>query len=110
MTTKLKFTPRTFRDVTKQKPDVLKIVTADMPKDVITKIYECKETAIIHSQNSTSNHASISNAKGYDSIQDWEIKYAIDRILNEDYTNVSMLVSSNGVIHLYANKKNMLLS
>lgn len=104
------FTPRTFKDVTKQKPDVIKIVTTDLPGDVITKIYECKETAIIHSKNSNSNHASISNAKGYDFIQEWEIKYAIDHILKADYTNVSMLVSSNGVIHLYANNKTSLLN
>ncbi|KOP78674.1 hypothetical protein AMS59_12735 [Lysinibacillus sp. FJAT-14745] len=110
MTIQYKFTPRPFRDVTKQKPDVLKVVTADMSDDVITKIYECKETVIIHSKNSNSNHASISNAKGYDSIQQWEIKYAIDHILNEDYSNVSMLVSSNGVIHLYANKETVLLN
>ncbi|MGE7951958.1 DUF1827 family protein [Lysinibacillus xylanilyticus] len=110
MTVKYKFVPRTFQDVTKQRPDVLKVVTADISDDVITKIYECKETAIIHSKNSNSNHASISNAKGYDFIQEWEIKYAIDHILNADYTNVSMLVSSNGVIHLYSNKETVLLN
>lgn len=109
MTVKYKFTPRTFRDVTKQKPDVIKVVTADM-SDVITKIYECKETAIIHSKNSSLNHASISNAKGYDFIQAWEIKYAIDHILNVDYTDVSMLVTNNGVIHLYANKETALVN
>ncbi|MGN4124843.1 hypothetical protein ACMGD3_07480 [Lysinibacillus sphaericus] len=111
MTVKYQFSNhQKFRDVTKQKPDVIKVVTADMSDDIITRIYECKETAIIHSKNSSSNHASISNAKGYDSIQEWEIKYAINHILNVDYTNVSMLVSSNGVIHLYADKDNAFLN
>jgi len=100
MSVKYKFKPKTF-SVTKQKPDVLKIVTADLTDDVITKIYECKDTAIIHSKSSNSNHASISNAKGYDFIQDWEIKYAINHILNTDYTSVNIMVGSTGVIHLY---------
>ncbi|MFF2179448.1 hypothetical protein ACFVT8_23795 [Lysinibacillus sp. NPDC058147] len=110
MTVKYKFKSKTFKEVTKQKTDVLKIVTADLADDVITKIYECKDTVIIHSKNSNSNHASISNAKGYDFIQEWEIRYAIDYILNADYTSVSMRVSSTGVIHLYANKDNILLN
>jgi len=80
MTIKYKFTPKTFQEVTKQKTNVLKVVTTDMTDDVITKICECKDTAIIHSKSSNSNHASISNAKGFDFIQEWEIKYAIDHI------------------------------
>ena len=111
MTVKYQFSnQQAFRDVTKRRPDVIKVVTADISDDVITKIYECKETAIIHSKNSSSNHASISNAKGYDFIQEWEIKYAINRILKEEYENVTMLVSGNGVIHLYAKEGSALLN
>lgn len=109
MTVKYQFSnQQKFRDVTKQKPDVIKVVTADLSDDVITRIYECKETAIIHSKNSTSNHASISNA--YDFIQEWEITYAINRILKEEYENVTMFVGGNGVIHLYAKEGSALLN
>lgn len=110
MTTKFKFPPKTFRDVTKQKPDVLKVINANAPKDAITKIYECKDTAIIHSKDSNSNYASISHAKGYDFIKEWEIKYCIDHILIEDYENVRMKVSSNGVIHLFTNRKTAIVN
>lgn len=108
MTTKFKFIPRTFRDVTKQKPDVLKVVNANAPNDVITKIFERKDTVIIHSKNSSSNHASISNAKGHGFIQEWEIRYTIEHILRVELENVSILVSDNGVVHIYANKGNTL--
>lgn len=110
MAVKYKFPTRKFLDVTQEKPDLLKMVTANIPSDAVTRIYESKDTSIIHSKSSSSNHASISNAKGYEYIEEWEFKYVVDHILNEDYTNVSMLVSSNGVIHLYANKGTTLVN
>lgn len=104
------FAPRTFKDVTKQKPDILKVMTPNMPKDVTIKIYEWKDTIIIHSKNDKTNHASISNAKGYDHIQDWEIVHAIKHILKETNENVRVFVKGNGIIHLLVKGSNVLIN
>lgn len=106
----IKFQARTFKDVTKQKPDVLKVMTPNMPNDVTIKIYECKDTIIIHSKNDKTNHASISHAKGYDHIQDWEIVYAIKHILKETNEIVRVFVKGNGIIHIFTKESVVLLN
>lgn len=92
---------RNFRDITSERQDVVKIASSDLPDDAVTKVYECKETRIIHSKTANSNHASISNSKGFGYVQEWELRYVVEHILKEDYEKVCMLVGGNGVIHLY---------
>lgn len=91
-------TQRKFRDITAERPDVVETVANSTKNDAIVRIYECKETAIIHSKSPEINHASLSNAKGQ--IDEWEIVYAIEHILKESNENIIMLVGNNGVIHL----------
>lgn len=95
---------RTFKDVTKDRRDIVKIVSKTSPKDTITKIYECNGSVIIHSKNTQKNHASISNRKGYGYVQEWEISYMIERILKVRNKDVVMHVGQTGVIHLVTKK------
>lgn len=90
----------TFLDITKERPDVVKIVSETLPHDIITKVYECNESRIIHTKNYKTNHASISNSKGYEYIQEWEIAYVIEHILEVDIEDVIMYVSRNSFIHI----------
>lgn len=99
---------RSFRDITKKRPDIVQIVKVSQPNDVVTKIYECKDTIIIYSKSSKSNHASISHAKGYVFVQEWEIAYAINRILKVKNEDVIMHVGGNGVIHLRVKEESLL--
>lgn len=96
-------TQRTFRDITSKRPDVVETVANSAKNDATIKIYECKETAIIHSKSLEIDHASISNKKG--KVQEWEIVYAIENILKESKENIIMLVGRNGVIHLNVKEK-----
>ncbi|MFJ7665619.1 hypothetical protein ACIQXI_00840 [Lysinibacillus sp. NPDC097195] len=106
----VKYLTKTFKDVTKKKTDALQVMTRNMPNDVIIKIYECKDTIIIHSKNDTTNHASLSHAKGYEHIQDWEIVYAIKHILKETNENVRVFVKGNGIIHICVKGSNVLIN
>ncbi|WP_332647031.1 DUF1827 family protein [Lysinibacillus sp. 54212] len=101
---------RTFRDITKLRPDVVQAVLSTSPSDEIIKIYECGESRIIHSKNDKTNRASISNSKGCDFIQEWEITYMLDHILKESNENVVMYVSPNGVIYLQTKEANSLVN
>lgn len=93
---------RTFRDITKESPEVVKAVLATSPSDVIVKVYGCGDSKIIHSKNDKSNCASISNSKGYGYVQEWEISYMLEHILKKSNDDVVMYVSPNGVIYLRA--------
>lgn len=90
----------TFRDITKNRQDIVKIASGQSTEDVITRVHQCNETIIIHSKNDETNHVSISNSKGYGYVQEWEIIYAIDRILKVENKDVIMYVGKTGVIHL----------
>lgn len=98
---------RTFQDVTNERADVLR-VTASLLDDANVRVYERKGTVILHSKKGESNHASVSSAQRQ--VQEWEIVYAIERILRTDYKNVTMIVGGNGVIHLYAKEKGTLFN
>ena len=93
---------RIFRDVTKERPEAVQAVLSTSSPDVIVKIYECGESIIIHSTNSNTNCASISNSKGYSYVQEWEIDYMIKHILKKSKEDVVMYFSQNGVIYLRA--------
>lgn len=93
---------RIFRDITNKKKDVVNLMKSNLLDESVIKIYECKNTIIIHSKNDGKNHASISHRDGCSYIQEWEIEYAMDRILKERRENVIMLVGKGNVIHLYA--------
>lgn len=67
---------RMFRDITKQREDVVKI-TANSLEGVTVNVFECKGTYIIYSQSKEAQHASISNVR--QPVKDWEIGYAIAR-------------------------------
>lgn len=94
------FTKRTFLDVTKDREDIVKILSSTSPSGTIIKVYECNGSVIIHSENDEKNHASISNRRGYGYVQEWEISYVIERILKVGNKDVIMHVSKTGVIHL----------
>ncbi|MET4562155.1 hypothetical protein ABIA69_003341 [Lysinibacillus parviboronicapiens] len=96
MATIFKFSNKTFRDITKERVDVVKIASGFMGGTV--KVYERKGTVIIHSENKQSSHASISNENGQ--VKEWEIKYAIEHILKRDLTDVNIRVSETGVVHI----------
>ncbi|MFJ8091110.1 hypothetical protein ACIQ7N_23445 [Lysinibacillus sp. NPDC095746] len=61
----------TFRNTTKERLDIVKIVASSEPKDVIVTVYERKDTLVIHSKSDKKNYASISKGKGQ--IKDWEL-------------------------------------
>jgi hypothetical protein len=90
------FPTKTFRDITKERVDVVTIASGFMGGAV--KVYECKGTVIIHSENKKSSHASISNERGQ--VKEWEIRYAIEHILKRGLTEVNIKVSNIGVIHI----------
>lgn len=90
------FSEKTFRDITNERVDVVKIATGFMGSTV--RVYECKGTVIIHSENKESSHASISNENGQ--VKEWEIRYAIEHILKRNVTTVNIRVSETGVIHI----------
>lgn len=90
------FSNKTFRDITKERVDVVSIASGFMGGSV--KVYERKGTVIIHSENQKSSHASISNEKG--KVKEWEIRYAIEHILKRDITDVNIRVSETGVVHI----------
>ena len=98
MVVKSGFLNRTFHDTTKERQDIVKIVASSEPKDVIVKIYERKNTLVIHSKNNEMNHASISKSKGH--IKDWEIAYIIEHILKMVQDDVFMYTRGTGVIHI----------
>lgn len=91
---------KTFRDITKERSDIVKVVSENSPPDVTTKVYECHESKVIHTKSYNTNHASISNSKGYGYVQMWEIAYVIERILGVEKKDVNMYVSENSVIHI----------
>lgn len=90
------FSNKTFRDITKERVDVVKIASGFMGGAV--KVYERKGTVIIHSENKRSSHASISNENG--KVKEWEIRYAIEHILKRGLTEVNIRVSETGVVHI----------
>lgn len=106
MVVKSGFLNRTFRDTTKERPDVVKIVASSEPKETIITVYERKDTLVIHSKSDKKNHASISKGKGH--IKDWEIAYIIERILKRDKDDVFMYTRGTGVIHIRT-KENCLI-
>ena len=91
---------RIFKDVTKGRRDIVKLMANTAPKDSIIKVYECNGSVIIHSKNTEKNHASISNRKGYGHVEEWEISYMIEKILKVRNKDVVMHVGQTGVIHL----------
>lgn len=91
---------RTFRDITKERPELVEILSSTEPNGTISKIYQCNESIIIHSKSDKTNHASISNSKGYGYVQEWEFVYVIERILKVENKDVIMHVGRNSVIHL----------
>ncbi|MFJ7663769.1 hypothetical protein ACIQXW_15460 [Lysinibacillus sp. NPDC097162] len=90
------FSNKTFRDITKERIDVAKVALGFMGSAV--KVYERKGTVIIHSENKSSSHASVSNERGQ--VKEWEIRYAIDHILKRDLIDVNIRVSETGVVHI----------
>lgn len=98
MAIKSKFFDRTFRDTTLKRNDIVQIVTSSGPENVIVKVYERKDTLIIHSKSDQSSHASISKGNGH--IKEWEIAYVVQNILKEDNENVYMYIGRKGVIHI----------
>lgn len=98
MAIKATFFDRTFRDTTKERADIVTIVSRAEIKDTVITIYERKNTLVIHSKNDVTNHASISKGKGQ--IRDWEIAYIIERILKVTEKDVSLYKRGNGIIHI----------
>lgn len=98
MAIKSKFFDRTFRDTTKEREDIVNIVSRGETKDTVVTIYERKNTLVIHSKSDSVNHASISKAKGH--IKEWEIAYIIDNIIKEDKDDVELYTKGTGVLHL----------
>lgn len=96
-----------FREVTNEREDVVEVIRAQM-KDTLIEVYECKDTAIIFSQNNESKHASISN--GSRPVQEWEIGYAIARILKVKTKEVDIYITENDVVHIHYEKGNRLLN
>lgn len=92
---------RTFRDITKESPQVVKAVLSVALSDVTVKVYGCGDSKIIHSKSDSTNCASISNSKGYGYVQEWEIVYMLEHILKKSNDEVVMFVSKNGVIYLH---------
>ncbi|WGT39398.1 hypothetical protein QH639_00790 [Lysinibacillus sp. 1 U-2021] len=90
------FSNKTFRDITKERVDVVKIASGFMGGAV--KVYERNGTVIIHSENKKSSHASVSNEDGQ--VSEWEIRYAIEHILKRGLTEVNIKVSDTGVVHI----------
>lgn len=103
MAIKSKFFDRTFRDTTKEREDIVKVVSSGETKDTVVTIYERKNTLVIHSKSDTVNHASISKAKGH--IKEWEIAYIIDNIIKEDKDDVELYTKGAGVLHLRAKEE-----
>lgn len=101
---------RIFRDITKERPELVDILSSTEPKGANSKVYQCNESIIIHSKSDETNHASISNSKGYGYVQEWEIVYVIERILKAEKKNVTMYVSRSGVIHLTSKEEVTLLN
>lgn len=98
MAVKAKFFDKTFRDTTKERADIVTIVSRGETKDTVITIYERKNTLVIHSKNDVTNHASISKGKGQ--IRDWEIAYIIECILKVTEKDVSLYTRGNGIIHI----------
>lgn len=98
MVVKSGFLNKTFRNTTKERPDIVKIVASSEPKDVIVTVYERKDTLVIHSKSDKKNHASISKGKGQ--IKNWEIAYIIEHILKMDQDDVFIYTKGTKVIHL----------
>lgn len=92
------FLNKTFRNTTKERPDIVKVVASSEEKDVIVTVYERKDTLVIHSKNDTTNHASISKGKGQ--IRNWEIAYIIEHILKMDQDDVFIYSKGTNVIHM----------
>ena len=90
------FPTKAFRDITKERVDVVTIASCFMGG--VVKVYECEGTVIIHSENKKSSHASISNDLGQ--VKEWEIRYAIEHILKRGITEVNIKVSNTGVVHI----------
>ena len=101
---------RTFRDITKERLNVVKLMCENAPSNTVMKIYECRDSIIIHSKTDITNHASISNIKGYRYIEEWEITYVLDHILKLENKDVIMQVSTNNVIHFYPKDEATLLN
>ncbi|SPT98455.1 Uncharacterised protein [Lysinibacillus capsici] len=104
MAIKSKFFDRTFRNTTKEREDIIKIVSRGETEGTVVTIYERKNTLVIHSKSDSVNHASISKAKGH--IKEWEIDYIIDNIIKEDKENVVMYSKGTKVIHIRAKEEN----
>ncbi|WP_155592188.1 hypothetical protein [Lysinibacillus cavernae] len=90
------FSNKTFREITNERINVMKIATGFMGG--IVKVYEREGTVIIHSENKKSSHASISTKNGQ--VKEWEMRYAIEHILKRNVTDVSIRVSDTGVVHI----------
>lgn len=98
---------KSFREVTKDRNDVVEAAST-LIKDAVIKVYECKDTCIIFSQSNESRHTSISN--GSRPVQEWEIGYAIVRILKVKTKEVDIYITENDVVHIHYEKCNTLVS
>lgn len=98
MVVKSGFLNRTFRDTTKERPDIVKIVASSESKETIVTVYERKDTLVIHSKNDKKNHASISKSKG--DVENWELAYIVEQILKVVQDDVFMYTRGTGVIHI----------
>lgn len=97
------FSKRTFRDITNEGVVDVDKVAADFIGSVI-KVYERKGTIIVHIKDKKVNHASISNTNGQ--VKEWEIRYAIEQVLESEIKDVLVHVSRTGVIHVCTKEDN----
>ncbi|UPW82301.1 hypothetical protein [Lysinibacillus sp. Ag94] len=98
MAVKSGFLNKTFRNTTKERPDIVKVVASSEPKDIVVTVYERKNTLVIHSKNDSTNHASISKSKG--DVENWELAYIVEHILKVVQDDVFMYTRGTGVIHI----------
>lgn len=97
------FSSRTFRDITNEGVVDVDKVAADFIGSIV-KVYEHKGTIIIHIEDKNTSHASISNANGQ--VKEWEIRYAIEQVLDREIKDVLVHVSRTGVIHVCIKEDN----
>lgn len=88
-----------FKEVTNKRPDVVEILKRNIgSNEVKIRLFECKDTSIIYTDNGVQSHVSISNIKR--KVKQSEIDYACKHILKTKKVNIFQ--GRNGVIHLYS--------
>lgn len=94
-----------FRDITKERSDVVQAV-ANTSKGINVKVFEFKGTCIIYSHYNETQHASLSNESR--PVEEWEVGFAIAKILKVKTRDTNIFVTENNVVHIHHEKDNTL--